>query len=859
MQRSYLLLIFLIGHFSAFSQVNESFSDANFTDTPQWQGETAYFIVNSALQLQSNGPNANGQLHLSVPNSRSRDTEWNFYTLLDFDITSSNWAKIYLTSDRADTEDNPKGYYIKFDGTNNSVDLYKQDSLTHTKIIAGKNGRAGKTTLNIFSIKVICDVRGNWYLFSDSTGSGNNFVKEGYALDSTFSTSQYSGVYFVHSSTRRMKFYFDDLVIKQAPLSLLSAKATSSSSVDVVFSKEVDQASANNSANYLFNASSLTVNSASLDAQNKNLVHLQLSGNLNTYTSYNISVENVYDLELNKIDFLNTASFLYRVQAAYGDLIITEIFPDPSPQNGLPEAEYIELFNRKSDTLNIQNFIFSDGSTNAVFPSYKIPPNQYLLVCSNNNKIQFSAWSPVLGLPVFPSLNNSGDKLTLKNQNGILLHEVDYTDLWYNDNDKKQGGWSLEMIDTNNPCGEESNWTASIEPSGGTPTGMNSVAASRPDLKAPHLVHAFINDSSHIELLFDEKPDAVFLSVGQFSLNKNLVIKNVLPSMVIPERIILEIFDVFKTGEKYDLTYSGIKDCNGNSSGHNSSIELVLPQRAGAGDLILNEVLFNPRSGGIDFVELYNNSEKYIDLKKWHFANIEENDVANKKIISNESFILKPNEYAAFTEDKSILFNQYPLGNQDQIFQIKDLPSYNDDIGTVILLDSNYKVMDRFDYNEEMHYALIDDKEGVSLERITFEGLTDNYQNWQSASTQSGYATPGYRNSQRIENTEGTSVWIEPKVITPDGNGDKDFALINYKFNSSGNTANITIFDQYGREMLKLAKNDLLASEGFYQWDGNNTQNEKVRTGVYIVYFELFNLKGEIKKFKETVVVGWKR
>ena len=68
---------------------------------------------------------------------------------------------------------------------------------------------------------------------------------------------------------------------------------------------------------------------------------------------------------------------------------------------------------------------------------------------------------------------------------------------------------------------------------------------------------------------------------------------------------------------------------------------------------------------------------------------------------------------------------------------------------------------------------------------------------------------------------------------------------------------NITIFDQKGREMIKLARNELLATEGFYRWDGNNTQNEKVRSGPYIVYFELFNLNGDVKKFKEVVVVGW--
>jgi hypothetical protein len=859
MQRSYLLLIFLILRLCALGQVNESFSDHNFTNNPVWIGETAFFIVNTSLQLQSNGPGSASQLHLSTSNTRCRDTEWNFYTKLDLDITATNWARIYLTSDRADTENNPKGYYVKFDGTTNSVDLYKQDSTKHTKIISGKAGRAGKKSLNVFRIKVICDAKGNWYLFSDSTATGNNFVKEGTVLDTTFSSSGYCGVYFAHTSTKRMKFYFDDFIISQAPFSLLTANAISATSIAVTFNRAVEQLSAQNSINYSFLPNSVYITSASVDPTNKNVVHLSLSVALNTNTNYTISAIAVLDVQLNTIGFLNTVSFNYRVVALFGDLVLTEIFPDPSPQNGLPEFEYIELFNRKTDTLDLQDFTFSDGSTNTIFPSYKIPPKQYLVVCHLNNINQFSAYRPVFGVSTFPSLNNSGDHLTLKNQDGIVLHEVDYADTWYGDNDKKEGGWSLEIIDLDNPCGEELNWTASVDVSGGTPAKTNSVKASRPDTQAPDLLSAFITDSLHVQLAFDEKPDRKAVSLYQFNIDKNIVVEKFIFSPDFPKKISLEISGKFKEGEVYTLTIHGIKDCNGNSSPHPVTTELMLPQQAAKGDVLINEVLFNPRSGGYDFVELFNHSNKYIDLKNWQFANSENGVTANKKTFSGEPFILKPNAYTAFTENKSILLNQYPLGKDSAIFQIHDLPSYNDDQGTVILLDSNNKEQDRFDYSEDMHYALIDDKEGVSLERISQREATNMLQNWESASSQSGYATPGYRNSQEQPTTYGSQVWVEPKLFTPDQNGDNDFALINYKFDTPGNTANITIFDQEGREMIKLVRNELLASEGFYKWEGNNTQDEKVRSGTYMVYFEMFNLKGEVKKYKETVVVGWNK
>jgi hypothetical protein len=853
MQRPYLFVIFMFFKLTVFAQLHESFSDSNFTTNPVWLEETTFFTISPALELESNGPNATSQIHLSTANHLCRNTEWNFYARLDFDITTSNWAKIYLTGDRSNIEDNPNGYYVKFDGNSNSVDLYRQDSLTHTKLISGKNGRAGKTSLNIFKIKVICDPSGNWHLFSDSTATGNLYVKEGSASDTTFFSSSYCGVYFAHSATRRKLFYFDDFSISAASLSLLDVKTLSNTSIELTFNNALNPLSASALSNYSL-LPSLSINTASIDPHNSHKVILHLSQPLVANINYSISIHSLTDESSNLIGILNNRTFQYRINTFYGDVIITELFPDPTPAKGLPEYEYVELFNRTDDSLHLEGFLFSDGSSNAVLPSVKIAPKQYLILCASGSTNYFSNYSPVVGVPNFPSLNNSSDHLTLKNQNGILLHEVEYSDLWYEDNDKKEGGWALEMIDINNPCGGATNWTASLNSSGGTPGYTNSVAASKPDLEAPQLLSANITDSIHVTLVFTEKPDTTILSVSNFQFDKNIHIQKI--KLMSETNLILTVDNVFLKGELYHLTFSGIKDCNGNSSVQ-STTTLVMPQAAGAGDIVINEALFNPKTGGYDFVELYNRSSKYVDLKNWLFANTEDSLIANKELISSDPLILQPQEYIAFTENKSILMNHYPLGRTERIVEIPDLPSYNDDNGSVILLNDKTQWMDRFDYSEDFHFALIDDKEGVSLERISPDEPSGNPYNWQSASSQSGYATPGYRNSQQTSQTNGTQVWIEPKIFTPDENGDKDFAMINYKFETSGNMVNITIFDPKGREMIKLARNELLAAEGFYRWDGNNALNEKVRTGPYIIYFELFNLNGDVKKFKEVVVVGW--
>ncbi|HVD97265.1 MAG TPA: lamin tail domain-containing protein [Cytophagaceae bacterium] len=854
MQRSYLLLVFLAFGLSAHAQLTETFSDSNFTANPEWLGKTTFFKISNDLKLQSNGPKVASLLHLSTPNSRCLDTQWDIYAELNFDITTSNYARFYLTSDRSDTENNPKGYYLKFDGTSNSIDFYRQDSTKHTKLISGKAGRAGKKSMNIFLLRILCDPYGNWHLYTDSTGSGNHFVKEGQAYDTTFSTSAYCGVYVVHSSTKGKLFYFDDLYIRQAPLCLLSAETIAPNIVALTFNHPVDIQTASDISNYDFYPSNMTVQSVTVDVHNRQKVLLQLSSAMHTGISYSISTHGMLDEQLQPLGFLNTVNFSYHHYTTYGDLILTELFPDPSPSQSLPESEYAEIYNRTNDTLNLQNFSISDGSSTGIFSACKLAPHQYMLLCNTANSNAWKTYGTVLGLPVFPSLNNSGDSITLRDQHGNLLHQVDYTDLWYGDNDKKEGGWSLEMIDVDNPCGEADNWAASIDPSGGTPGKINSIAAYKPDRTAPQLISAVLTDSLHILLTFDEKPDTTGLETTAFLLDKNYFIQKIIPAKAF--QLFLLADHPFEKGELYTLTLTGIKDCNGNPS-LPQTVTLVLPEEAKPGDILLNELLFNPKPGGYDFVELYNASEKYIDLKNWQLANIDKEIIANKKPMSLEPFIVKPKEYIAFTENKSMLLNYYPLGHADRIVQLQDLPSFNDDQGSVILLDSRQQIQDRFDYSEEMHFPMIDDKEGVSLERISIYENTDNPSNWHSASSQSGYATPGYKNSESIEQTKASEVWVSPKVFTPDEDGNKDFTLLYYKFDNPGNMANIIVYDPSGRTILYLARNELLATEGCYRWDGNNEKNEKVRSGNYILYFEVFNLKGEVKKYKEVVVVGW--
>src|SRR5690606_112003 len=109
--------------------------------------------------------------------------------------------------------------------------------------------------------------------------------------------------------------------------------------------------------------------------------------------------------------------------------------------------------------------------------------------------------------------------------------------------------------------------------------------------------------------------------------------------------------------------------------GASLSSSFILPDSAAANDVVINEILFDPLTGGSDYVELYNRSEKLVDLFGWQFANIAGDSIANKKTIS-QHFILRPGEYVAVSKDTLNVQNNYPNHGLGR-FVKSDLPGYS--------------------------------------------------------------------------------------------------------------------------------------------------------------------------------------
>ena len=594
----------------------------------------------------------------------------------------------------------------------------------------------------------------------------------------------------------------------------------------------------------------------------QSIVKLYFLDSLTPSKKYTITIKDISDLCDNKI-FTTTSEFIY-YKPQPNDIVINEIMCNPNPPLQLPNYEYIELYNNDSVDIDLNNWKLTVGTTIKTIPPVKIKADSFLVLCSTEADSSLSVYGNTVGITSFPSLPNTGQLVYISDNSGTIISLVDYSDTWYQDDFKKSGGWSLERIDPKNCCGDMTNWTASRDNKGGTPGKKNSVFASNPDITPPELTNITVISDSIIQLFFNESLDTTtVMNSTIYSVDHgfgNPVTVN--PVELLYKSIILTFNKAFDANTVYTLSINGeLSDCSGNIIDGGNTQKFAIPKTADSLDFVINEVLFNPVANNVDFVEIYNRSNKTIDLKDVYIATRDEetNDLKSVYQVSKTGYLFFPKEYLVLTTDINKVQQQYYTPNPKGFIQLSSMPSFSDDKGVVVFLDRLENVIDEFSYNKNMQFALLNDFNGVSLERINFDRPTNEKSNWHSASESVGFATPAYKNSQ-YSDTVATSnaITIEPEVFSPDNDGYNDIVNFHYKFDEPGYLANVTIYDSNGREIRRLAKNELLSITGIISWNGLDDFNQKAKIGIYIVYFEIFDLKGNVEKYKKVCVLAGK-
>lgn len=556
------------------------------------------------------------------------------------------------------------------------------------------------------------------------------------------------------------------------------------------------------------------------------------------------------------------AGFYTRAQTANRfDIVIDEIMADPAPQINLPNNEWIELRNTSTTTFNLLGWKIGDATgQSGAMPAYNLKPDSAVIICTLGAVTAMSIYGPAIAVTGFPSLDNTGDLVYLRSPQNKIIHAVNYTDAWYRNELKKDGGWSLEMIDTKNPCSGFANWKASTDINGGTPGKKNAADAINADVTAPQLLRAYAADSVNIVLVFDEPLDSVkAATINNYSISDGIGAPQsavtVAPTF---DKVNLKLSTALLRKKVYTITATAVSDCAGNIVAGKNTARVGLSEIADTLDLVINEILFNPKINGTDYVEIYNRSNSIIDLKQTYIANRNSTNVISSiKQLSADNYLLFPQDFMVITEDPAIVKRDFITKNMDAFLTVTPMPSYNDDKGDVVILNAHGNITDELKYDEKWHFKLIDNNEGVALERIDYNAPTQQQDNWHSAATSVGYGTPTYKNSQyKINDGVQGTITVTPDIVSPDNDGMDDFATISYSFPAQGYVATIIIFDAAGRAVRYLQRNALCGTAGNFRWDGLGEKNQPLPVGIYIFYTEVFNLQGKRKQFKNTIVLA---
>jgi len=538
------------------------------------------------------------------------------------------------------------------------------------------------------------------------------------------------------------------------------------------------------------------------------------------------------------------------------DIIINEIMARPDPPVALPSAKYIELYNRTDKKIDLSGWKIQVGNNVGTISQGEIEAHGLLLLCASSARNDFLQYGSVAQITSFPNLTVTSGLIILKTDENQVVTFTEYSDKWFgNDNFRKGGGFSLERIDTENLHNSAENWQPSQDTSGGTPCRENSVKVENPDNVFPQFSAVSLLSDNSVELIFNKEMNESVLQNIQnyFSESVNIIFADV--EEVENKRVTLTFSPDLNEIDTIEIFAKNLH-CISNFVLENFSFKIAKPQEASFNDLIINELLFNAAVSVSTYAELFNKSEKVIDLSEIFLTRHHNGSLDTKRKITDERILLFPKKYLLLSADISSVCNAYTC--DENALKIEcTLPSLPNASGNLVIAKADATIIDEFFYSEKMHQNFVINPRGVSLERINPYLPTNEPSNWHSASFSENYGTPSRQNSQYFvpnSNSE-KNFWLEYETFTPDNDGFRDNLFLNYKFSESSFSLSVTVYDAVGHKMRTLCNNLIAGTEGQIIWNGLADNGSLCSIGIYVIVVEAVNLKNQKgTKIKDKIV-----
>jgi len=645
-------------------------------------------------------------------------------------------------------------------------------------------------------------------------------------------------VRYKYSSAQDRKLWIDDLLLEGSFRADTTKPRVNSWSVDkencirLVFSEVLrssDSARAvismpgaleGQSASYVINADSLSLEEMSL--------LLFFPDPLPNREELDLLVSGFYDRDGNCME--DTLLKIKRNEAEWGDLVINELLFDPDPEVGISLGEYVEFFNRSGYEINPEGWVLEVGERKYELwgegREKLLAPGDFLLLA---------------GI----SLPNKGSLLSLYGRDEELIHAAAYGIPYGEPKWKKDGGWSLESPDSDRVCSTSQLWEYSKDDSGGTPGRVNSVDGKRADYQEPVFLYYGFGEQGDLWLHFSESLVVSENLAAQVNLSPgNIPAMDLRASGPLSETLICHFRVDPSLYSRFTCRMPAVSDCQGNLL-EEFSFNGGPSKKPVPGAVIINEIMYDPLEGSAEYIEIYNPGQDFVDLRDLGLGLSGEEEAFEKLLpLSDFSRIIGPDEYLVLSACTLHLRDSYNLEISGSWVEMEGFMSLPDGGGKIWLTDRSGNSIDVVSYGDEMHMELIGDSRGISLERIdplkSGSGMLAN--NWHSAASIEGYASPGRKNSQALPVSDpGEGLRTEPGVFSPDNDGFEDLLLISPGVEESGTVIHLWITTPEGRVVRRLANNHVAGLSSQYVWDGRDDTGGMASEGFYLVHLRTYD------------------
>lgn len=508
-------------------------------------------------------------------------------------------------------------------------------------------------------------------------------------------------------------------------------------------------------------------------------------------------------------DFLYECEIITSSDYKYGDVLISEYMVDPTPAVYLPECEYVELYNSTKKDINLNGWTLLVNNSEVDLPNYILKSNATVVLVDDCDG-EYS--TEVLSVDL-PALSNSYCEFALLAFDQLIFTTV-YDSKSFAGNVKSDGGWSIEKHNCKSDFNADFHFSESEK--GGSP---GEVSFLEFELESLSLVAIENQENGLFELEFSQTIDSS--SVFEMSINdetcelvewKSYQYRNAFvkcPTGVVGH-------------EQYEICVSGVQTYT------NVLLDTCFTHGktsiAHKGDVIVTELLPDPRTGDSEYIEVQNVSNKLLNLSELQFAiRNDQGEITTVYPLSETNQILYPNDILVFAEST---ITGYVCFCEENMKEVDDLPALTNSGGTVLLVNKSLEIVDEVTYSETMFHESFNDYSGVALELIEGEFV--------SGVASCGYGSPGCENSNNeLSNNE---VLIVSEYVT------FPKEVLEVQVNVENETViDLSIFNEKGQFIYTLTEKELTRGSSFYEWSGDSESGNEVPAGIFVLVLQQFD------------------